>query len=978
MPNKNVSELILSHPAFSTISEESKNKIINSTELLKFSVGQPLAVSSIRQDKIYLIYEGEARLLGVIDGAPFTIKKISSGEFVGLSSFLRIGPCEEISAVNDVKAISFKDNLILDLYVKEKNFKQWCNSVLFDSEIAFLSQKLYKEISHKKIDFLDYFSLIAKKVKLYSIENNNITPIIDSSEIYLSGSDNIINKKFGEIIESNEKIVCNPPLPARIYSIPKHLRNSNSFNNDATNQKKDVDNLFKSADLEEEESQLQLGKYEPKKRFKLVKANGDIECVLACFQMLCSELEIPFRKDAVEKILRDVISRNQTINLELCGNLASMLGLHASGAKVPSKFSTRLPTPSLIAWKDSFAIITNSGPKGLSIASPVDGILNIKSSSIEEYFPENIDILFTDKTNCTPQQKFNFNWFWPSLKKYKNTLLQVLLASFVVQLFGLTNPLLVQVIIDKVISQRSLDTLQILGVALVGVTLLGGVIGSLRTFLFTETTNRIDTRLGSEVIDHLLRLPLNYFDNRPVGELGSRIAELEKIRNFLTGQALTTILDAIFSVIYILVMFLYSWLLTIIALLVVPIQILLTLIGAPLIRRQIRGVAIENAKTQSHLVEVITGIQTVKAQNVETVSRWKWQDFYNKYIDKTFEKTLAGTALGETSKVLQQISQLLVLWVGATLVLKGQLTLGQLIAFRIISGYVTQPLLRLSTIWQELQQLRVSFERLADIIDTPEESSIEDKSNIPLPKIEGEVEFEDVSFTFTRGSKDVLSNINLKIKPATFVGIVGQSGSGKSTLMKLLPRLYNAREGKILIDGYDIEKVELYSLRRQIGIVPQDPLLFAGTVSENIALTNPNSDSQSIIKAARAADAHEFIMNLPMGYSTNVGERGSALSGGQRQRIAIARTVLSNPRLLILDEATSALDYETEKKVCDNLKEICTNSTVFFITHRLTTIKNADLVVMLHKGIISEIGTHEKLINQKGRYYALYKQQDSQ
>jgi ATP-binding cassette subfamily B protein len=338
---------------------------------------------------------------------------------------------------------------------------------------------------------------------------------------------------------------------------------------------------------------------------------------------------------------------------------------------------------------------------------------------------------------------------------------------------------LIQVIIDKVITQRSLDTLQVLGIALVVVTILEGILGSLKTFLFAETTNRIDQRLGAEVIDHLLRLPLGYFDRRPVGELGTRVAELEKIRNFLTGQALTTILDAAFSVIYILVMLVYSWLLTLIALSVLPIQIGLTLLGAPLFRRQYRAAAEENAKTQSHLVEVLTGIQTVKAQNVEMVSRWRWQEFYSNYIARTFEKTITGTALNQTSQVLQKISQLMVLWIGASMVLNGDLTLGQLIAFRIISGYVTQPLLRLSTIWQSIQELRISFERLADVIDTPQESDEVDKTKVMLPPLQGQVRFEDLSFRFRPGQPAVLKDINLEVKSGTFVGIVGQSGSWK-------------------------------------------------------------------------------------------------------------------------------------------------------------------------------------------------------
>ena len=734
-----------------------------------------------------------------------------------------------------------------------------------------------------------------------------------------------------------------------------------------------VDAAIPTAPLQ---SGLDLGSRD-RSRFNLVRASGPLDEVLACFQMLAAELRLPFRRDAVERILREGLNRGRQPNLQLCGSLGAMLGLHVSGVRVPASQGTRLETPGLVSWKGSFAIVQLSNAQGIVLASPREGWVELSPERLQEEFPEGIEMLLLERSSSTPEQRFGFSWFWPALRRYRGLLIQVLVASFVVQLFSLANPLLIQVIIDKVISQRSLDTLQVLGIALVVVTLMEGVIGSLRTFLFSETTNRIDLRLGAEVIDHLLRLPLSYFDRRPVGELGTRIAEMEKIRNFLTGQALTTVLDAAFSVIYVVVMVMYSWVLTLIALCVLPIQVGLTVLGAPLFRRQYRDAANQNARTQSHLVEVLSGIQTVKAQNVEMISRWKWQDFYSQYIARTFEKTITGTALTETSQVLQKLSQLLVLWVGASLVLKGEMSLGQLIAFRIISGYVTQPMLRLSGIWQNIQELKVSFERLADVVDTPEESSDEDKRKIPLPPLDGRVVFENVSFTFPGTSAVVLQNINLDIPPGTFVGIVGQSGSGKSTLTKLLSRLYAPGQGRVLIDGYDIDKVELYSLRRQIGIVPQEPLLFSGSVAENIALTDPDATSDSIVEASSLACAHEFIMELPSGYSTNVGERGAGLSGGQRQRIALARTLLSRPKMLVLDEATSALDYDTERRVCNNLLENLEHCTVFFITHRLSTIRRADLIVMMHQGAVVETGTHDELIARKGRYFALYRQQEA-
>jgi HlyB family type I secretion system ABC transporter len=605
------------------------------------------------------------------------------------------------------------------------------------------------------------------------------------------------------------------------------------------------------------------------------------------------------------------------------------------------------------------------------------GIIRRTPESFEEAWGADGEVLLVETTRETPQQKFGLQWFWPSIVKYKWVLLEVFIASFFVQLFGLANPLMVQIIIDKVIVQNSIDTLQVLGVFLVIVAVFEAILSSLRTYLFVDTTNRIDMTLGSEIIDHLFRLPLRYFDRRPVGELASRINELENIRKFLTGTALTVVLDAIFSVVYIVVMFIYSWLLTLVALATIPLFVALTFLVAPIVRRQLRVKAERNAATQALLVESMSGIQTVKAQNIELRTRWKWQERYAQYVSAGFKTVLTSTTANSASNFLNKLSALLVLWVGAYLVLQGELTLGQLIAFRIISGYVTAPILRLAQLWQNFQETALSLERLSDIIDHPQEADEDDASQIPMPEIAGEVKFENVAFRFAPSGPLQLININLEFPVGCFVGVVGQSGSGKSTLMKLLPRLYEVESGRILIDQYDISKVELYSLRRQVGIVPQDSLLFEGTLQENISLTNPDAEASAIIEAAKIACAHDFIMDLPLGYNTRVGERGSNLSGGQRQRVAIARTILQNPRLLILDEATSALDYDTEHQVSVNLKKWAQGRTVFFITHRLNTIQQADQILVMDQGSTVELGTHAELMELQGRYYTLYQQQSS-
>ena len=987
---------ITAQPPFDALSSQGRRRLEAAATPVRFREGQLINPGDVVTDRILVLQQGQARLLGERDGHPFTLERLGPGAIIGLVSLLRAEGCESVSAASAVEAMAIPDALMLELLQSEPSLRRWCASQVWTAELHALLVQLEKAhpgaLSFDPAHWRQRLQQLREGVRADEGLAGSSPPATAAEEQWLLGSANVPGQPIGTALPPDQALPRPlPPLPLRLLAVPRGLIHPSPPPRPLAAGAL-AEGIGPAADAEaatvlaaappvhaeaSQPSSLDLGGADRSRGLQLVRARGTLEETLACFQMLGQMLALPYRRDAIEKVLRDKLRRGIDPDLQLCGQIAAMLGLLVTGARVMPASATRLITPCLIPWKGSFALVTASNASGLRLASPAEGWLQLSPAAIAEAYPEGLEVLLFDRSVSTPGERFGPGWFWPALRRYRGMLLQVLLASFVVQLFSLANPLLIQVIIDKVITQRSLDTLQILGIALVVVTLMEGVIGTLRTFLFTDTTNRIDLRLGAEVIDHLLRLPLGYFDRRPVGELGTRIAELEKIRNFLTGQALMTLLDAAFSVIYIIVMALYSWLLTIIALAVLPIQIGLTLLGAPLFRRQYRQAAEENARTQSHLVEVLSGIQTVKAQNVEMVSRWKWQDFYSKYIARTFEKTITGTFLNESSQVLQKLSQLLVLWVGASLVLKGELTLGQLIAFRIISGYVTQPLLRLSSIWQNIQELRVSFERLADVVDTPEESSQADKANIPLPSVHGDVTFENVSFRFAPGTAEVLKDVNLHIPQGTFVGVVGQSGSGKSTLMKLLPRLYSPEKGRILIDGYDIDKVELYSLRRQIGIVPQDPLLFSGTISDNIALTNPEASSEAIVSAARIAAAHDFIMQLPNGYSTPVGERGASLSGGQRQRIAIARTLLGNPRLLVMDEATSALDYDTERQVCDNLRDSLQESTVFFITHRLSTIRRAEMIVMLHQGAIVETGSHDELMALRGRYYALYRQQEA-
>jgi len=581
-----------------------------------------------------------------------------------------------------------------------------------------------------------------------------------------------------------------------------------------------------------------------------------------------------------------------------------------------------------------------------------------------------VDIYLLSPDPNSNKQRFGFRWFYPEILRHRFSLTIILLSSLCIQLLQLANPLLIQQIIDLVLGQRSLSTLYSYGSILIVLALFQSTITGLRGLLFVETTNRIDIRIGTKIIDHLLRLPISYFDKRPVGEVSTRIGELENIRSFLTGQALTVFLDVLFSIVYIIVMIVYSVPLTIAALCTIPFSILLAVIYSPIIKGKIDERAVSSAKTSSFLVEHINGMMTVKSQNIEDLTRIGWRKRYVEFVQNGFELASIGAVIGELNNFLNTLSAILVIFVGATLVISGKLTVGQLIAFRIISGYVTAPIMRLSTLWQSFQELTVSIQRLADVVETKSESQAQPSSFL-LPKVTGKVELRNVSFKYPDTSTVVVKRISLEINPGDFVGVVGSSGSGKSTLMKLLPLIYRPSGGSIFIDGFDIEKVDLDSLRSQIGIVPQDPLLFQGSVWDNLTVTNRNLSESQVEAAVRAAEAYEFIMDLPNGFDTDVGERGGRLSGGQRQRIAIARALLSDPSVLILDEATSALDYRTESLVCRNLFNYLSNKTVFFVTHRLATIRPADSIIMMDKGIIAEFGSYNELIARQGLFYSL-------
>ena len=563
--------------------------------------------------------------------------------------------------------------------------------------------------------------------------------------------------------------------------------------------------------------------------------------------------------------------------------------------------------------------------------------------------------------------KFDFRWFVPAVVKYRKLLLEVLAVSLFIQLFALVTPLFYQVVMDKVLVHHSITTLEVVAIGLVSIAVFDVLLSGLRSYVFSHTTSKIDVELGARLFRHILSLPLSYFENRRVGDTIARVRELENIRNFLTGQALTSMLDLLFTVVFLAVMFYYSGWLTLIVVVSLPIYALWSASITPVLRKRLDEKFARGADNQAFLVETVNGIGTVKAAAVDPRVTRTWDNQLAGYVAASFRVTRLANVGQQGIQLVQKLASVCILFFGAKLVIDGKLSVGQLVAFNMLSGQVTAPILRLAQLWQEFQQVGISVERLGDILNTRTELP---GSRATLPPIQGRIAFDQVTFRYRPDTAEVLGGIQLDIAPGEVIGIVGKSGSGKSTLTKLVQRLYVPERGRVLIDGHDLAMADPAWLRRQLGVVLQENFLFNRSVRENIALSDPGIAIERVIAAAQLAGAHDFILELPEGYDTVVGEHGASLSGGQRQRLAIARALITDPRILIFDEATSALDYESEHAVMSNMRSICRNRTVLIIAHRLSTVRSANRIVVMDKGRIVEVGSHDQLVDRPGGHYA--------
>lgn len=688
----------------------------------------------------------------------------------------------------------------------------------------------------------------------------------------------------------------------------------------------------------------------------------------ACLTMITQHMHTPVSLKQVQRQIRKQTPQG-------IAEASENLGLQLHHIQTDGTNLEQLAFPALLHWQqDHWVVVYEVVKDRWIIADPIN-----PNKECESLPQEIVEAAWDGQlwlVELLPKaETFNLGWFLPAVWQHKHLLMEVLAASLILQLLGLATPIITQVVIDKVIVHESLSTLHVMAIALLGVGFFEAFLGILRLFIFTHTTRRLDLSLSSQLFRHLLQLPLAYFESRRVGDTVARVQELENIRQFLTGTALTVVLDAAFIVVYLALMVFYSLKLTLVGLAIVPVLIVLILVVTPILRNLLNESFNRHADSQSFLVETISGIHAVKAHVAQLATRERWEGLFARYIKTSFRASTISNVDGHVGEFLTHLSELLILWVGAMLVIEHKITVGQLVAFQMLSGRAIAPLLRLAQLWQDFQQVLLSVDRIGDILNVEPEDTAD--TGLVLPALHGQITFDQLFFRYQPHLEPALKGISINIHPGMFVGIVGRSGSGKSTLSKLIQRLYQPESGRILLDGLDIKGANLMSLREQISVVLQDDFLFNGSVADNITFNNPSIAPERVIEAAQLAVAHDFIMELPEGYETQIGERGTGLSGGQRQRLALARLFLSDAPILMLDEATSALDSETERKVMQNLQQIKGDRTVIMITHRFSPLKSADAVLVLEKGVLVEQGTHQQLLQQQGAYWALYHQQAS-
>ena len=952
-----------------------------------YGLGQTVLRDDVVPDGVVLVLQGKLRSLApeATQAGLCTIDLHGPGELVGWAGLLRAEACEHLRASSELEVLWLEGGAFLNLLEQHPELQQWCDSRVTAEELYRLLLKLVMQ-DHRWSGLLEHWPAALTQVKLRSLplqEAIDRPPALAGSCVWFASHGPLNGQPWpsGQEAEALQAL-AEVPAGARLRLIglpPLVVPASSPVDGSGPPEGEAVDDpgARPYSHSPEPPPQQQEGRGSG---LRLRRASGPRNGPLAICEAVARYFGVPFDRDGLSDQVDGVLQRQSQLNLVNMGQLISSMGLRVVLAQIPADRLARVPTPAVLAQGHHLAVLSGVEADGrVGLLEPELGPIRLPLAELLSPGADTLELLLIERSPQSKEDRFSWAWFGPFLKPFRRELVEVLAASFLVNLLMLATPLGTQVLVDMAArSSQNLNALISISALLLLAGVVLAVVRTLRSFIFTEVANRVDQATKATILDQLVRLPQGFFDSRPVGQITFYFTQLDRLREFLIGESLTTVVDFLFSFLYIFVLLAINPLMTLVTVSTLPLILLLALLSNPIVENLLERSIGHAVRTYSYLTEAITGIQTIKSQNAELKTRWEFQDRYSRFIGEDYKLRITNETVNNLAGFINELNGLLVIGFGIWLVMQGQLTLGGLFAFRIISGYITRPMVQMVQTWQKFKQCSLQLKMVGDVVNRPTEQSDAEATNIPMPPLRGQVAFRDVTFRFGETAPLVLHGITLEIPVGAFVGMVGGSGSGKSTLLKLLPRFYRAETGRVLIDGYDINKVELYSLRRQIGVVPQDSLLFDGTIKENLQLVKPDATVDEMIRAARIACAHDFIMEMAQGYNSSVGERGAGLSGGQRQRLALARAVLQNPRMLILDEATSALDARTERQVCLNLFEAFRGRTVFFITHRLSTVRPADMIVVMDQGAVMEVGSHNTLMEFQGWYYALFQSQNQE
>ncbi len=997
--------------ALSVLSDAELEEIAERVEFVHYPLGQIICRAGDEADAFYLVYSGRARVISEKEGQEITVGVLTRGQGFGEKALLTDSRRDyTVRAASDLVAIRLGKQAFKDLLMKHIELREYFEKYLTDNSILKFV-KLCTALTPLSPDEIKKL-LDAMETRQYNGNNYIINEGDDGDALYIlrEGSAKVVKESengkvlahlkegavFGELaLLTGEKraasVVTGEPTSVFrlgkndfdriIESSPKFkaalVEVASGYSTIALNEG-DTETLPTYISAEElPQAPNKLNGYKPKRarKYPALMQLSETDCGAACTAMIMRY----YGKHVSINRLRDLVNVSRDgATLYSVAEGAERLGFHTRGIRANYESLIKANLPAIAHWEGfHYIVLYEATPERVVVADPARGLIKMSREEFEKGWTGYLLLLTpTEKIEGVEESKTTFGRFLPMLKPYKRLLFEIFLASLILQLFGLATPIFTQVILDKALVQKNTSLLNTMLLGMVLVALFETLTTVLRYYLLSHTTRRIDMQMVVDFYRHILSLPMRYFEERKVGDILKRFNENARIRDFLTGRSLNVVLDCMMLFVYLGLMFYYNIQLSIVALIFIPGYIVLTFAATPIFKKQFREVFEKTAEADSQMVESVTGIGTVKATATEKRIRWKLEGLIVKSLNIQFRGGMTQITVISISQILQTMNTVVLLWFGAHLVIKGELTVGQLVAFNVIVASITRPILSLIDLWREFQEINISLERLNDVFDSKPEEDLSSANLINLPRIKGHIRFDNVTFRYpTRGDRNALQNITLEIQPGQTVALVGRSGSGKSTFANMLLRLHQPNEGRIYIDGYDLRQCAINSLRSQVGVVPQDVFLFSGTIRENIAFGDTDAPLREVVGASMLAGAHEFISELPLGYETKIGERGQSLSGGQKQRIAIARALFKKPRILIFDEATSALDTESERAIQQNLDAILKDRTTFIIAHRLSTVRNADLIIVMDKGAIIEMGNHYSLMAEKGVYYYLNSQQ---